>query len=269
MLDTSSQSEIINLNKSSASDGDENKETKARLLSEGSSLVSTESDDNIVIYDNTPESSQQQSDKTDLVESVVTEPGLNTTIDDFLKDNKTPATTPETTPATTPAQEKAPATRKSTRKSVRFGPMLSPQEYDKDMPANTPIRRGGMPGRFSVPNPQLSAGRTPLRKSVAVCSGTPVGQLKLDDSLESLGADSLGSLDSANQDSETKAKKERRKTMTPKEVKANIAWAELSLNSEQKKAHVDSPIVTQTPKSMPKTTIPFVLVSRNLLARRL
>ncbi|XP_063694075.1 microtubule-associated protein futsch-like isoform X2 [Bolinopsis microptera] len=254
MLDTSSQSEIINLNKS-ASDGDENKETKARLLSEGSSLVSTESDDNIVIYDSTPESSQQQSDKTDLVESVVTEPGLNTTIDDFLKDNKTPATTPDTTPA----QEKAPATRKSTRKSVRFGPMLSPQEYDKDMPANTPIRRGGMPGRFSVPNPQLSAGRTPLRKSVAVCSGTPVGQLKLDDSLESLGADSLGSLDSANQDSETKAKKERRKTMTPKEVKANIAWADLSLNSEQTKAHVDSPIVTQTPKSMPKATIPFVL----------
>jgi hypothetical protein len=51
--------------------------------------------------------------------------------------------------------------------------------------------------------------------------------------------------------------------MTPKEVKANIAWAELQQkgNSEQKKTHVDSPIVTQTPKSMPKASIPLVLVS--------
>ena len=253
LLDTSSQSEIIDLNKSAA-ENIEGKDRKTRLQSEGSSTLSTESEDNIVIYDTTPES--KQSDTTDLEESLVTEPGVNTTIDDFLKENSE-------TPVTTPAEPKAPATRKSTRKSVRFGPMLSPQEYDKDMPANTPIRRGGMPGRFSVPNPQLSAGRTPLRKSVAVC-GTPVGQLKLDDSLES-----LGSLDSANQDSETRAKTQRRKTMTPKEVKANIAWAELQQKgtSEQKKTHVDSPIVTQTPKSMPKATIPFVLVSRckNLL----
>ena len=250
VLDTSSQSEIIDLNKSVAENID-SKDRKTRLQSEGSSILSTESEDNIVIYDTTPESKQEQSDTTDLEESLVTEPGVNTTIDDFLKENSE-------TPVTTPAEQKAPATRKSTRKSVRFGPMLSPQEYDKDMPANTPIRRGGMPGRFSVPNPQLSAGRTPLRKSVAVC-GTPVGQLKLDDSLES-----LGSLDSANQDSETRAKTQRRKTMTPKEVKANIAWAELQQKgtSEQKKTHVDSPIVTQTPKSMPKATIPFVLVSR-------
>lgn len=229
ILNTSSKSEILDLNKSAVEESG-----KERLISEGSSAASGDSD-NIIIYNTESEAS----DKTDLEESVATEPGLDSTIDEFLKNDKTPAGTPA-------------APRRSQRKSVRFGPMLSPEEYDQDLPANTPIRKGGLPGRYSVPNPQLSAGRTPMRKTVATCA-TPVGQLNLD---ESIG--SFGSLDSADQDPETRAKTQRRKTMTPKELKANLCWAGMAGES-QKKQHVDSPIVTETPK-IAKASIPFVLV---------
>ena len=241
VLDSSTNSEILDLEEKTSG-------SKERLQSEGSSCLSTESDDNIVIYSS--EDSEVDSQKTEQEESVATDPGLNTTIDDFLKENITPAAAPA-------AQEKTPAPRRSGRKSVRFGPMLSPEEFDKKLPANTPTRKGALPGRYSVPNPQLSAGRTPLRKSVAVC-GTPVGMLKLDESMES-----LDSMDSSKLDSVTRAKNQRRKTMTPKEIKANFAWSEvkeLSSPDEKRKSHVDSPIVKQTPKGIAKAVIPLVLV---------
>ena len=263
--DVSSHSEIIDLNKSD-SEGMIGEMAVKERQSVASSNLSTESEDNIVVYNTTAEESELESDATKLDESLATEPGLNTTIDDFLKENsKFPATTPNviaTEEAVTTEEQrvkkKTPLVRRSTRKSVRFGPMLSPEQYDKDMPANTPIRKGALPGRYSVPNPQLSAGRTPLRKSVAVCASS-AGMLKLDESMES-----LDSLDSANQDSATRAHTQRRKTMTPKEVKANLSWFEIKGETSEpaaKKEHVDSPIVTQTPKTVPKTDTLFSLVS--------
>ena len=77
-----------------------------------------------------------------------------------------------------------------------------------------------MPGRHSMPNPQISAGRTPFRKTIGGCdtgSSSPLGQLKLnDDSIDSLTSD----------DSEaSSARTQRRKTMTPREIRANLSWA--------------------------------------------
>ena len=261
----STKSEIIDLNKSVNTEPVEEIAAQPRL-STGSSNFSTESYDNIVIYNTPSEGSEMESDATKLDESVVTEPGLNTTIDDFLKENKKSSSTVDMAEVAeiqinVVPENKTPAVRRSTRKSVRFGPMLSPEEYDRDMPADTPIRRGALPGRYSVPNPQLSAGRTPLRKSVAVCASS-AGMLKLDESMESL--DSLDSLDSENQDSATRARTQRRKTMTPKEIKANLSWAEIKSDDNSdlsKKEHVDSPLVTRTPKAVPRADALQALVS--------
>lgn len=241
-------SPLINLNTASPlSDGTSPGTRKRKLEEEVEEAVETEdndeaessddsSDGDIEIFDTTEESIA-----TELDYSMVTDPGndsartdpdeddldateniedldatenhaelditndtsdLNTTMDDLIKE-------------TTPKNPK--------RKSVRFGPQLTPELIDKNLPANTPIRKGAMPKRYSVPNPQLSAGRTPgaMRKSVAVC-GTPVGTLNLDDSLEDSDASLLLSpAPVVTPISDAAAKANRRKTMTPKEVLSN------------------------------------------------
>eukprot|EP00116_Pleurobrachia_bachei_P004502 sb/3464764/ len=241
-LNQTRKSDVIPLETSS------NLETSTTTSDGGNTTQST---DNIIIYHTDEEGEGEtpdldatrleDADETRCEASILTEPPVNTTIEDFMAEGGGASA------ANTPDQA-------ARRKSVRFGPSLTPEMYDKALPANTPVRKGGLPGRYSVPNPQLSAGRTPMRKTIATCP-EPVGKLKLDDSFESMGSfASMGSLDSANQEGEEKARTTRRRSMTPKEVKANVIWAGV------KEVHTDSPIITTTPK-IPRAKIDGVLVS--------
>ncbi|NXM64662.1 CDCA2 protein, partial [Illadopsis cleaveri] len=50
----------------------------------------------------------------------------------------------------------------SKKKKVTFGEVLSPEIFDQDLPANTPLRRGASPGCPQGPGPLLSEEPLPL-----------------------------------------------------------------------------------------------------------
>lgn len=58
------------------------------------------------------------------------------------------------------------------KKSVRFGTPLSPEVFDKTLPASTPLRKGGTPARTPTPGGGLKL-RSALKASQVSDSDTP------------------------------------------------------------------------------------------------